>query len=194
MQSHWKDVTQLLALLSYMVKGSARDGIDLLFTVSSDRKIEKTSTKLIRHLEGKRPTGASDIDTSLDRIFNPYLERLLSEKEQRRKWMLARKPEPARPMNIYVLTDGVWRPDSDGTRSIKTFVEKLHDLGIQDPAKPIGISFIQFGNHEEGTRKLRHLDEDFATEARFDIVDTEPSTGNVWKMFLGAIDHFFDEG
>ncbi len=26
-----------------------------------------------------------------------------------------------------------------------------------------------------------------------DIVDTEPSSGNVWKMFLGAIDKWFDD-
>jgi hypothetical protein len=194
MQSHWADVTQLFTLLAYMIKGSDRDGIDLFFTVSSDRKSEKTSTKLIRHLEGKRLTGISDIDTSLDRILNPYLERLLSDKEPRRKWVLARKSKPARPLTIYVLTDGVWQPNSDGTRSIKTFVEKLRDLGIQDPAKQIGISFIQFGNHEEGAKKLQRLDEGLAREANFDIVDTELSTGNVWKMFLGSTDHFFDQG
>jgi hypothetical protein len=177
-----------------MLKGSDRDGIDLFFTVSSDRKSEKTSTKLVHHLKGRRPTGVSDIDTSLDRILNPYLERMLSDMKPRRKWTLTRKSERARPLNIYVLTDGVWRPDSDGTRSIKTFVEKLGDLGIQDPAKQIGISFIRFGNNAEGVERLRRLDEDFATETHFDIVDTEPSTGNVWKIFLGSTNHFFDEG
>lgn len=191
MRPHWKDVAQLLTVLSYMVKGLDRDGLDLHFTMSSRRMNEASSTKLVRHVERAHPGGASDIDLSLDRILNPYLEQLMSNKAPRRNWLLPRNF--ARPLNIYVLTDGVWLPDSDGTRSIKAFVAKLHELGIHNPAKQIGIQFIQFGNDRDGAKKLQHLDSDFATETLCDIVDTEPSTGNVWKMFLGSTNHFFDE-
>ncbi|KAH8764701.1 hypothetical protein F5882DRAFT_247628, partial [Hyaloscypha sp. PMI_1271] len=61
----------------------------------------------------------------------------------------------------------------------------------------VGIQFIRFGNNFAGQKRLKRLDDNLTVEkagVKIDIVDTEPSKGNVWKMLLGAINPWFDHG
>lgn len=92
------------------------------------------------------------------------------------------------PVTLYILTDGVWeaRSNLDGfVGDVVRFMDQNSML-----RKHIGIQFIQFGRNPLGTARLAHLDNGLGL-AR-DIVDTEPSTGNVLKVLLGPVDETFD--
>ena len=54
----------------------------------------------------------------------------------------------------------------------------------------VGIQFIRFGNDAIGKQRLEYLDNDKLQHytVPMDIVDTEPSTGNVFKMLLASTD------
>ncbi|KAI4643857.1 hypothetical protein J4E93_006870 [Alternaria ventricosa] len=58
----------------------------------------------------------------------------------------------------------------------------------------VGIQFIRFGDDPIGKQRLEYLDNDNLKhyEVPGDIVDTEPSTGNVFKMLLASTDPSWD--
>jgi hypothetical protein len=59
----------------------------------------------------------------------------------------------------------------------------------------VGIEFIRFGDDEVGKMRLEFLDNDGLQNYNVpgDIVDTEPSTGNVFKMLLASTDRAWDK-
>ncbi|KAK4894202.1 hypothetical protein LTR27_007570 [Elasticomyces elasticus] len=89
--------------------------------------------------------------------------------------------------------NGVWG-DGNPEVPIMGMVRTLVDMKL--PRKQVGIQFISFGENRAGLQHLRVIDEITAKKNMnwgLDIVDTEPSQGNIWKMLLGAIDEAFDD-
>jgi len=87
-------------------------------------------------------------------------------------------------MSIYILTNGAWQAGEDVATPILSRVKQLMETKTE-----CGIQFIQFGTDPQGLSQLQHLDKELRLLMK--SVDTEPSTGNVWKMILGSIDEFF---
>ena len=156
MRPYWQTVKNLVGTLAYIVKDCDPDGIELYYTISSDKLIKSTkSSVLIDSLNSTTPSGISDIGIRLSSILNQYkakLHRTYGAGTSRTSF--SRKD--IRPLNLYVLTDGVWQPECDAEAPIKELVKKLLELGMDK--KKVGIQFISFGDDHLGLRRLDHLD------------------------------------
>ena len=164
MGPYWQTVKNLVGVLAYMVKDCDPDGIELFYTISSDRPIKSTkSTVLMASLNNTTPSGISDIGIRLSSILNQYkakLHRTYGAGTSRTSF--SRKD--VRPLNLYVLTDGVWQPECDAEAPIKELVKKLLELGMDK--KKVGIQFIRFGNDAVGRSRLDHLDSDLEVDGK----------------------------
>ena len=188
MRRHWPELNSLFADLIYMVKKKKLDpnGSELRFIMSDDRKEARDTTELILMVNQMRMRlkGQTNFAKRLDEIFEAYKEKL-------------GKRGKAKPISLYVLTDGVWQPGNGQLNmvasSIKRMVTRLESLGAM--SKMVGIQFIRFGNDPIGIQRLRWLDSQLKKDwllAR-DICDTTSSSGNVWKMMLGSINDYWDD-
>ncbi|KAM0797870.1 hypothetical protein BDR22DRAFT_428266 [Usnea florida] len=190
MVSNRKEVCDLLGLLAYIVKGTDPDGIELRFTMTPDRRDKARDTgPLLRTLETAPFSGESNIRTQVGEIFQDYHAKLRDQKHTRSLLGRRKSRRPIRRQNVYIFTDGVWQPNCDPTDLIKKLVKGLEQNSMN--REQFGIQFIRFGNDAEGIKRLNHLDSGLGLD--MDIVDTEPSNGNVWKMLLGAINNWFDD-
>jgi hypothetical protein len=187
MQQHWDEVAHLLRILAWIVKKSGNDGLDLYYSMSPDQVNSKKSSVLVEDLKKRQPYGQSDITGALGRILSQYQQKLdESASSQTRFDSFIR-----RLITVYVFTDAVWLLNCDGARPIVSMIKKLQSLGIPNDSQQIGIQFISFGNDQTCLDKLAYLEDELKKKYGRDIVDTEPSNGNVWKMFLGSIDGVF---
>ncbi len=151
MGRHWKEVRDVFAHLAYIVKDTDPDGIELLFTMSSDKHISRRTTPFLAVLDGKRPQGDSNIRSPLSEVLKEYQERLKGQKTS--LWLRRRQP---RRQTLYVFTDGIWQPDCDVTEIIKHLVDCLKEHNLY--REQFGIQFIRFGDDTEGVKRLEHLD------------------------------------
>ncbi|CAG8948909.1 hypothetical protein HYFRA_00002035 [Hymenoscyphus fraxineus] len=189
MAPHWDEVMRVFEALSYIVKAQDRDGLDLYFAISDDfhQGVKKTSflQERVRWHKPNSRAGKADMNIRLSRILQTYTENLQNKK----KTLFGKTPKTQKPLSLYILTNGIWEGDNstvDGT--IENAVKKLEDL--RKDRLQIGIQFISFGDDVTGLEKLRKLDDEL--DLHKDIVDTEPCTGNVWKMLLGPISANWD--
>ncbi|RDW85934.1 hypothetical protein BP5796_04259 [Coleophoma crateriformis] len=183
MKAHQTEVKRILGILAYLVKDSDPDGIELRFTNSDSYVQSKNSTQLVETFLSNTPRGLTDIRLRLGWILNEY-SKTLKKQSQGRFW---HRFKSVRSLNIYVLTDGIWQPISDVTSPINQLISNLKDNGQYQ----VGIQFISFGSNEQALERLKYLDKSLDLER--DIIDHEPSTGNIWKMLFGATDPWFDD-
>lgn len=182
MAQHWPMVNKVFKALSYIVKEMDKDGIDLYFTISEtyQKRAKKTSKLLpIVQAQMQRGNSTTDINFRLTKILDEYKNNL-----DKKKWYQS----GPKPLSLYVLTDGLWEEDCTAIEPIKMAVQKLEDLRKDE--RQIGIQFISFGENPTGLKRLHYLDDGLNLPK--DIVDTEPSHGNVYKMLLGGISKGFD--
>jgi hypothetical protein len=158
MRAHWEDVKLVLEALSYIVKDCDPDGTELYFTTSKDHKRDRHTSGLLYMLNGRMPNGITDIDHRLNEILEKYKSKLDTKPSLISSVISKAKNEPIgpRPLNIYVLTDGMWESESTGETTIINFVQKLVKLG--KPKSQVGIQFISFGNNPKGLQKMEFLD------------------------------------
>jgi len=160
MERHRQEVKALFGILAYMVKGSDPDGIELYFTVSSERhKSKKGSTKeLTSILEYHKYEGDSNIRSSLKFIVQNYKDRLKMPVRRASSWwgLRGRSAESVRNQTVYVFTDGNWQPNSDPTEIIADLVGDLKEHKVLK--EEFGIQFISFGNDRDGLAMLERLD------------------------------------
>jgi hypothetical protein len=191
MWPHWKDVQRVFEALAYLVKRMDPDGIELKFTNNCEHDSKgKDRKKLIRQFEKVRPNGQCDMGIALSNIFPRYYE---GQANKRSSWSPRVEQTPA--VNIYILTDGVWSPGQGCLFTIQELITRLAvNLSDTGRLQHVGIEFIRFGDDEIGRQRLEHLDNDGLKQydVPIDIVDTEPSTGNVFKMLLASTDKTWD--
>ena len=163
MKDHWSEVNDVFELLAYMVKETDPDGIELYFTNSDGKKKSKTTTELVQIVCDKFPNGNSNVKNRLDLILQGHLAKLheYQAKLRRRKsfipWskMLGLPTAPL-PLNIYILTDGVWQGQCDPSPMIRSTAQYLDEnLYFK---QQVGIQFIRFGDDPRGKRRLEFLD------------------------------------
>jgi hypothetical protein len=157
MSPYWSEVTKVVHVLSYMLKKTDEDGMDLYFTVSKDTHNSKKSSRFLQTLQCKVKAGTSDIGSSLSTILQKYKMYLQEEAPNRRRSFFSKpKPESKKALNVYVLTDAVWEPESNAAEPVTSLVGTLEKLGYS--RNQVGIQFIRFGDDPEGIKKLEHLD------------------------------------
>jgi hypothetical protein len=151
MAPHWKSLTKVVETLSYILKDVDPNGLDLSFTISTDalKKTKKTS-KLVDMVKSrsKHLKGTTDMNLRLTEILDAYQTELEKPKSFLRKLVL--------PLNLYILTDGIWEPNCDAAEPIKNLVNKLNRL---DKGRvQVGIQFISFGENAAALERLDILD------------------------------------
>ena len=148
MTAHEAEVKRILGILAYLVKDSDPDGLELYFTCSKKKFKEKDPTKLVTGFTTNKPGGLTDIRIRLGSIIDDYI------KGFDRNW-LKRKLKPVRSLNIYVLTDGIFQPNTDLTPPLQRLINKLNEHGQYQ----VGIQFISFGNDTEALKRLDEWDD-----------------------------------
>jgi len=151
MAEYWDEVAKVFEALSYIVKSTDKDGLDLYFRNSENfAESTKKTSELIPLLKAqKKPT--KDPGINFDLRLNQILEKRTDKLD--RRGIFNRKPKP---MSLYILTDGVWDFDGYAQEPIRNAVQKLY--GVSKSRKQIGIQFIRFGDNPEALRRLEHLD------------------------------------
>jgi len=196
MKKYWDEVIETFQGLAYMVKHFDPDGIELLLTNSSEGGCRRHRSALINILRNIDPDGRCNMKNKISRILKQWFyEYDKPQKKWHRLSFTQGSGKKKEGVSIYIFTDGVWQsgpePLCEVEEAIKDIVNKLAARGLD--ADHVGIQFIRFGNDPKGRERLDRLDsrlQEFGIEK--DIVDTEPSNGNVWKMLLGAIDPYWD--
>ena len=148
MKAHENEVKCILGILAYLVKDSDPDGLELFFTCSKKKFKEKDPAKLVTGFAANTPRGLTDIRMRLSSIIDNYI------KGFDRNWLM-KKVKPVRSLNIYVLTDGIWQPDTDLRPPLRRLISKLNENGQY----VVGIQFISFGNDSDALKRLDHLDD-----------------------------------
>ncbi|OAG07882.1 uncharacterized protein CC84DRAFT_1173477 [Paraphaeosphaeria sporulosa] len=186
MKDHWPAALRVFSTLGYIVKRKDPDGMEIRTTMdTSFKKLSKHRKPLLNALSsvGLRLGGQCDIGRTLSAI----LRDLHHEEKKSPTWTGFRWRKEKWGVNIYILTDGIWEEGDEWLPAIVDSINKLIESGMRKGQ--LGIQFIQFGSDPVGTERLRMLDEDLDEYGvSQDLIDTEPSTGNVYKMLLGAID------
>ncbi len=195
MIEYWSEVDDLLHSLAYAVKKCSHNGLELRYTHVDEKVHSTNSTDLVNSVRKFKPPYATgndrrytDIETSLGSFLDDYRQRI--EKYAKRR-LTQHLHHDVKRVNVYVLTDGRWQPESDASigESFRRLVSTLKLHG-RNP-KQIGVQFIQFGDDAEARQRLERLDNGLGLGV-YDIVDTEPSAGNGFKMLLGAISKWAD--
>jgi hypothetical protein len=174
--------------MAYLVKGKDPDGIEIRTTMDpSFKKRSKKRTPLHKALSNHRLGGQCDISLTLGHTLRELHLEDTKNKQGRRLF----KRKQTTGVNIYILTDGVWKEGNAWLAAIAEPIKKLVDRGMLKGQ--LGIQFIQFGTDETGTDRLRTLDDHMNKHGvKTDFIDAEHFHGNIFKMLLGSIDATVD--
>ena len=165
MRAHLPQVRKTIDLLAYMLRQSDPDGLDLYFTKSSRNvKSKKRHTHLLRALDEQIFSGTTDLTIKLNTIIEEYKARSSNQAPKHRFPWLHRSQviEPPRPLNLYVLTDGLVQPKCDIRSVVQKLVSFIQAHGL--PNNHVGIQFIQFGRDADGEEMLGYLDSQLKLE------------------------------
>lgn len=158
MNKHWDELLDVVEVLGFNLEDCDPDGIEIRFTMNSFTSKKRRSKDILTYVRPKRPAWRtpprlSDMGFTLGEIVKTYRTRLEGTTTLAR---LKNKVREVRPINIYILTDGMWKPESRAEQTIKSLVLMLE--AKQKDENLIGIQFIQFGSESEGTEQLEYLD------------------------------------
>jgi len=159
MSEYWYEATYLLTTLMMKTEGLDKDGMDLFFTLGPiSVKGKKSTSKFEKAMRDARPTQGDKIPTStnmrtsLSKILNEYVNMVENKHGSN---------TGVKDLTIIVLTDGIWGGENERDsvndmiiqllKRLKTTMDHLRD-------RPVSIQFIQFGNDEDATFRLRKLD------------------------------------
>ncbi|SPO07392.1 uncharacterized protein DNG_10086 [Cephalotrichum gorgonifer] len=194
MAVHWQEATELLVTLVRRVHGYDDDGIELYFTgqeqaTSAVPLKGQRAEKFLNAMKEAKPGGGNKLSVTADTDLVPKLSSINTAYLNERK-----------PKTIIVFTDGCWmgmRNEYAVDLLVTSNVMQLRTMhpnsAIGDERskieeiRPVTIQFVQFGKHPQGAERLRRLDDDLAKQGYEDMIDCEPSNGDVYKMFLGSI-------
>lgn len=146
MRPHKADVADMVGLLAWILKDFDPDGIELRLAVADQGFNSKNSSSLVDSLTRSTFQATCNMAHCLGRIFEEYKERIRQHAPG----------FPARPMNIYVLTNGIWQHRCEVEEQITDFVRFL--IANRANRRQVGIQFVRFGEDEVGKARLRALD------------------------------------
>ncbi|KAI9709972.1 MAG: hypothetical protein M1820_003050 [Bogoriella megaspora] len=201
MLPHWEEAMQLLGLHMFMVQDADPDGVEVFLTGRSDRKRFKRPSAPVearkwaeKHKPNEFSSFVTNIYTRFNEIVKGHQKRIEDYAKPSKFTKFKEMFKPLRPLNITVYTDGRWQEESDAATPIRNILETL--IHNRRNLTEVGVQFVQFGKDPQGSERLRFLDQELRREVngtKWDIVDTEPSNGNLWKILLGSIKKWFDD-
>ncbi|CAJ2504353.1 Uu.00g117470.m01.CDS01 [Anthostomella pinea] len=219
MLDHWGEAKYLLRVLVWRSLGYDDDGMELYFTdPKTTAKVSRRKTQIVENFMSAmdqakpRPRGRGEHRThlllKLSDIVNDYASK---------KYNSAIR-EKAK--TIIIFTDGVWEDQGEVETTIENWYDRLRMRSLhtssnsthQDQAvradtpqgireassshfaesRPITFQFVAFGHDAEGIDRMKRLDDNFQNTCYPDLIDMEPSNGDVYKMFLGSLDSRWD--
>lgn len=152
MRQYWGEVVSLFSVLAYILKKLDDDGLEMYFTVSTDKRTFKDTRRAVSHLEKMTQSTYSNIDARLQQILGKY-QVYLGQQRERRGFFRSRAN--AKPLSLYVFTDAAWQ-GCDAIAPIEAMIEKQRQLGF--PKDQVSIQFVRFGNDASGIERLEYLD------------------------------------
>jgi hypothetical protein len=201
MCQHWERVQELLNLLGYAIKEYDPDGMELIFMSDGKSYSNQNITPLVNEVKYRKSQCKTQTNAEhrLRIILQDYAESYTRAETQTlprhpktnslTKFLHSRSSQTVKPVCYYIFTDGVWQGINTVADPICKLLEKIPD----SDRRQVGISFIQFGNDDKGTKRLRYLDEGLSyTRDIRDIVDYEPCDGDILKMLLGSVNVWWD--
>lgn len=164
MMVHWDTTIQTLKLLAHKLKVADPDGMDLRFTTSDKAVHSRSSLMMANTVKSHVPSGASSIEQRLSELLLESRSKLARHNDRRRKndrmpgiigSIFARKPRTAKPLSIYVLTDG--KHEGYGRLNV-LLTDTVKDLQTLDHAqRQLSIQFIRMGEDPVGKMRLEAL-------------------------------------
>ncbi|KNB20341.1 serine/threonine protein kinase [Fusarium oxysporum f. sp. lycopersici 4287] len=174
MIEHRRNVKETARVISYSVKVSDKDGMDLYFASDScnPQKCQNSSDVEAKIRNKVTVSGCCDMKKCLEDVMDQV------------------KANGTKPTGIYIFTDGIWDPEHKP--EVKDVIHESIDLLIKKNAKPADLmfQFIQFGRDPEGSKRLKFLDDGCKRTHRgveYDIVDTKHCDDHVPKIIIGSI-------
>ncbi|KAG5789539.1 hypothetical protein H9Q69_011400 [Fusarium xylarioides] len=174
MKEHRRNVAETARVISYSVKVSDKDGMDLYFASDScnPQKCQNSSDVEAKVRSKATVDGRCDMKKCLEDVMDQV------------------KANGTKPTGIYIFTDGIWDPDHKP--EVDDVIHESIKLLIEKKAKPADLmfQFIQFGHDPEGSKRLKFLDDDCKRTHRgveYDIVDTKHCDDHVPKIIIGSI-------
>lgn len=163
MAAHWYRATHLLKTLVMKAAGQDENGMDLTFTAGPEKlQNQKSASEFKKKMEKAEPRAGvhTDMRKPLGDIFSKYLE----EQKGRKKY----PSKDIRNLTLIVLTDGIWEGMVSNKNAVHEmivkFTKELEATIGNLKHRPVSIEFIQFGNDEDATSRLRRLDNDLKWE------------------------------
>ncbi|KAI1081682.1 hypothetical protein F5B20DRAFT_52386 [Whalleya microplaca] len=184
MSSFWKIMTIVLDTLVSKIDRLDKNGLDIEFTIGNEHNADSVSGKQVmsKFKDAKEDALTrlhpfeTDMEKTLTHIFDQYLS------------------NPVRRMTLIVLTDGVWRGTLSSEVVEKAIADFLKKKALNEKLEKrwFTIQFISFG--DAGLQILERLDDEMEkTYSIPDVIDTEPVSGDVYKMILGSVYDKFDK-
>ncbi len=152
MKQHWANVISLFSVLAYFAKKLDDNGLEMYFTVSTDKKTFRNTRDAVSHLQNMDQSTYSNIDLRLQQILGKYQDDLDHQGERR---SFFRSRTKVKPLSLYVFTDAAWQ-GCDAIAPIEAMIEKQRQLKLSK--EQVSIQFVRFGNDARGIKKLEHLD------------------------------------
>lgn len=194
MLEHWHEATFVLEMLYTKCTELDEDGIDLRFTGGNEKVLNakgKDGFTRIRTMmlesSGSKPTEAwhTNMAIPLKKLLDDWLDEYRKRRGKQKS------------LTIIVLTDGKWlgnrlQPEAVDQAIIQFDKDFRGGRAGSIPDRSVSIQFVSFGNDPDALHRLNRLDNDLTHKGSADIVDTEPSHGDIYKMILGSIDETMD--
>jgi hypothetical protein len=200
---NWTSAANAIAAIAPICTAYDPDGIDIYFlnqppTSNAYHNIT-TPSQVHEIFTSVTPRGATPVGKRLNDILKPYMarvERMHAGQKNRSNGVDAESRFYVRPVNIIVITDGVFTDDAESV--IMGVARKLDS--VDAIAWQVGIQFFQVGDDESARLYLQELDDFLGgrQDGMRDIVDTV-SWGQgglcgegILKAVLGAVNKRLD--
>ncbi|EED21353.1 conserved hypothetical protein [Talaromyces stipitatus ATCC 10500] len=205
----WKEAEEAIAAITPICTQYDPDGIDIYFLnhySNFDRSggyTHVSSPAAVQEIfRNVRPMGMTPVGQRLRQILFPYLRRIEKMAANTDEYgQLQNQTLAVRPINIIVITDGVF---SDDAESVILNAARTLDRCQAIPWQ-IGIQFFQIGTDIAAQKHLEQLDDELGKAVKSDhvrdIVDTVPwkgqtgrtlSSDGILKVVLGAVNKRLD--
>jgi hypothetical protein len=203
MKPHEAEVESMVDLLGWTLKDFDPDKIEMRLAVANERIESNNSSDLVESLGKSNFQATCNMSHCLGELFEDY----------KKKIGIHGQGYYTRPMNIYILTNGIWQTPCEVEEQITDFVKFLEEHRLN--RRQVGIQFIRYGENQLGMGRLHNLDtlKQRGLVRRFaflvpgphievqcannvlcrDIVDEEYWKGDFLKILLGSINPLFDD-
>ncbi|KAK4231944.1 hypothetical protein QBC38DRAFT_439599 [Podospora fimiseda] len=171
--AHWDTMSSIVQALFILLKDCDPNNIiELWFTSNPDKSIKggKGNNKSIFNALEKARHWKSTISDSFRLSLNRILSRVKSNiqptntsRDSARSRLSAIFSRPTKEFSIYILTDAMWddghtSDDSPGAAEpIETLIREMKRCNRS--LTEVSIQFIQMGDNQEATKRLKYLDE-----------------------------------